>query len=592
MKKFMFAVVSVALAATLAGCGGDKTTGGGGNNKTTPIITWATPVAITYGTALSSTQLNATASVAGSFVYTPASGTVPTAGTNTLSVNFTPADTTNYYTASGNVQLTVNKVTPTVSVWPMASTITSGQTLASSTLTGGCTASVSGTCAWTAPSTVPAVGTDPESVTFTPTDTVNYAAVTGSVSVVVNTPAPTLTSITFADGRPVKYCVGQCGIFPITITGTNFTTGQTVSCTPDSDIQSVTLNSSTQLTVSIAIDQTHEGSGARSCKVCKTDGTGCSASVSFGLYGPNDSSVSSGGEKFALNSQQVIAGQNAGRNGYVNKFVKTTGAPDGNLFVGAPTCCIAVDNLTGFWSYGLAPIDQNGSQTSTPIIAGGYADQIVGIAAKNGYACVIQPTQNNLSCVSWQGTAFTTNTVMHTPLGTNPQSLAMGVIGGKTYAFVLTVGGGTPLLWSVDVSDGMTNVISQSIVGITSGAPGGSAVVTLDTAGRVAVISFGDDFVALFNESTLASTATITSSGMPSQIPVNMIGVGSNLLVGNFNGTFTKVTSTGTVTLVSSEQTAFMPVALIPAVAADGAGVDFYACPNDGVNSCSSFTLP
>ena len=43
---------------------------------TTPTITWATPAAITYGTALSATQLNATSSVAGTFVYTPASGTI------------------------------------------------------------------------------------------------------------------------------------------------------------------------------------------------------------------------------------------------------------------------------------------------------------------------------------------------------------------------------------------------------------------------------------------------------------------------------------------------------------------------------------
>jgi len=40
----------------------------------TPVITWANPAAITYGTTLSGTQLNATASVPGAFVYTPAFG--------------------------------------------------------------------------------------------------------------------------------------------------------------------------------------------------------------------------------------------------------------------------------------------------------------------------------------------------------------------------------------------------------------------------------------------------------------------------------------------------------------------------------------
>src|SRR5208282_5783109 len=76
-------------------------------NKATPTITWATPSAITYGTPLSPTQLNATASVAGTFVYSPASGTVLGAGSQTLSVTFTPIDTTDYNTATATVTLVV-----------------------------------------------------------------------------------------------------------------------------------------------------------------------------------------------------------------------------------------------------------------------------------------------------------------------------------------------------------------------------------------------------------------------------------------------------------------------------------------------------
>jgi len=84
--------------------------------QATPTITWATPAAITYGTALSSTQLDATASVAGTFAYNPAAGTVLAAGTQTLSVTFTPTNTTDYTTATGTVQLTVNPVTTTVAL--------------------------------------------------------------------------------------------------------------------------------------------------------------------------------------------------------------------------------------------------------------------------------------------------------------------------------------------------------------------------------------------------------------------------------------------------------------------------------------------
>jgi hypothetical protein len=83
----------------------------------TPTITWAAPAAITYGTALSGTQLDASASTAGAFTYTPAAGTVLQAGSNqTLSVSFTPTDTTDYTSATGSVQLTVNQATPTVTV--------------------------------------------------------------------------------------------------------------------------------------------------------------------------------------------------------------------------------------------------------------------------------------------------------------------------------------------------------------------------------------------------------------------------------------------------------------------------------------------
>ena len=83
-------------------------------DQLTPIITWPTPAPITYGTPLSAVQLNATASVPGSFVYTPAAGAVLGAGSQTLSVTFTPTDGVDYTTATTTVPLTVNKGNLTV----------------------------------------------------------------------------------------------------------------------------------------------------------------------------------------------------------------------------------------------------------------------------------------------------------------------------------------------------------------------------------------------------------------------------------------------------------------------------------------------
>ena len=76
--------------------------------KVTPYLSWPTPAAIAQGTALSATQLNAAAKFAGTFVYAPAAGTVLAAGTHTLLVTFTPADTTLYNTATAWTTLVVN----------------------------------------------------------------------------------------------------------------------------------------------------------------------------------------------------------------------------------------------------------------------------------------------------------------------------------------------------------------------------------------------------------------------------------------------------------------------------------------------------
>jgi hypothetical protein len=78
--------------------------------KATPTVTWANPAAIVYGTALGTNQLNATASVPGSFAYNPASGRVVNAGTNALWVVFTPADTNRYTAVTTNVSLVVLRV--------------------------------------------------------------------------------------------------------------------------------------------------------------------------------------------------------------------------------------------------------------------------------------------------------------------------------------------------------------------------------------------------------------------------------------------------------------------------------------------------
>ena len=61
--------------------------------QATPTITWATRRGSSTARRCRATQLDATASVAGTFTYSPAAGTVLKAGNDTLSVTFTPTDT-------------------------------------------------------------------------------------------------------------------------------------------------------------------------------------------------------------------------------------------------------------------------------------------------------------------------------------------------------------------------------------------------------------------------------------------------------------------------------------------------------------------
>jgi len=87
----------------------------------TPIISWVNPADITYGTLLSATQLDATASVPGTFVYTPALGIRLNAGVNqTLSVTFIPTDAINYTGSNATVSINVN-------VKPITVTVDAGQ---------------------------------------------------------------------------------------------------------------------------------------------------------------------------------------------------------------------------------------------------------------------------------------------------------------------------------------------------------------------------------------------------------------------------------------------------------------------------------
>ncbi len=76
-------------------------------DKANPIVSWNLPGPISDLIPLSGVQLDASANLPGSFTYSPAAGTVLTAGTRALSVTFMPTDTTDFNTAFDTVAIVV-----------------------------------------------------------------------------------------------------------------------------------------------------------------------------------------------------------------------------------------------------------------------------------------------------------------------------------------------------------------------------------------------------------------------------------------------------------------------------------------------------
>ena len=217
--------------------------------QATPTVVTVNPVNITYGTALANGQLSGTAAwtvngspitVAGTFTYTSAAGTVLKASNSGQSeaVTFTPTDTTDYTTASSTVTVNVAQATPTlVSVNPV--NITYGTALANGQLSGAATwtvngspITVAGTFTYTsaAGTVLKASGSgQSEAVTFTPTDTTDYTTATSTVTVNVAQATPTVVSVNpvnitygtaLANGQLSGTATWTVNGSPITVAGT------------------------------------------------------------------------------------------------------------------------------------------------------------------------------------------------------------------------------------------------------------------------------------------------------------------------------------------------------------------------------------
>jgi PA14 domain/Malectin domain len=209
-----------------------------------PTVTWATPMAITYGMALSGQQLNASAAVPGTFTYSPALGALLPAGSNTLQVLFIPEDA-RFPEVTITRLLEVKKATPVI-YWETPPPFTVGTALNGMQL--NVVPSVLGVITYepAAGTILAGTGTHLLTATVHPTDVANWSEATvyvaaqvtpnsGSWAAVaavdcgnVSGPAPVVEGLTYALDRTMaaNRQQGPIGVTPLAMVyATNRTSG-------------------------------------------------------------------------------------------------------------------------------------------------------------------------------------------------------------------------------------------------------------------------------------------------------------------------------------------------------------------------------
>ncbi len=201
--------------------------------KATPSYTTPTNLTAVYGKTLADVTLPT------GWTFKDAGSTlVGSAGTNTFTVVYTPADTTNYLTAEEDVDIVVTKAVPNYTV-PTNLTAVYGKMLADVTLPTGWNFKDAGS------TSVGNVGTNTFTVIYTPTDTTNYQTVEKDVNIVVTSAIPnytvptnltaeygkTLADVSLPTGwtfKDPKALVGKVGTHSFIAVYTDNATGATV----------------------------------------------------------------------------------------------------------------------------------------------------------------------------------------------------------------------------------------------------------------------------------------------------------------------------------------------------------------------------
>ncbi len=542
---------SAGTATCIATSTQDPTKSGTANITISPVPSMITSVTVSPSVTSILTNQTTTflATVIGTGAFSSGVTWTATNGSITAAGVFTPpttagtalitATSTQDPTKSGTATVTITVPVPTinsVSVTCNPSSISTADTTTCTTVVNG-TGNFDPRVTWTATNgtmrvltnstaelTPSAAGTAIITATSTQDPTKS-----GTTNVMVTTAVPLITgtniSYIYADAEP-----GFIG--GIQLNGSGFALGDTVSV--DSSVVglgSVQRVNSGQIAVLLAFDTRHTSPGWVTLTVASPDGTkSTSYSIPF-IGNQNMLAVSPSGELNFLERSTGVIWQ-----------YKGDGTPDGSITASRGNG-ITVDDKTDhiFWDQSVNTVG-----LATVAVVGGGAggigdvgDSGMGISAKNGNGCVAEPIVNYFSCFSIPQIITSFPPFNSVTLGNQPFSVAMGLFGTETDAFVFSRDG-TPTLWKVNVSGGMIISASQPIPGVTSWttlqtnsfAGGGWQVAVFDkgpASGTVAVLSTADNLLTFFDASSMRITNQVTLTGLPFRIAADMTN--GNLIV-------------------------------------------------------------
>jgi hypothetical protein len=402
-----------------------------------------------------------------------------------------------------------------VTTWPTASSITYGQTLASSTLSGG--ASVpAGSFAFTTPTTAPNAGTASQSVTFTPTDATDYSTLTGTASVTVNkatssvTTWPTASSITYGQTLASSTLSGgastPAGSFafttPTTAPGAG-TASQSVTFTPTDATDYSTLTGTVSVTVNKASSSTTLVSSVNPSAV------GQSVNLTATVTGPYGG-MATGTVTFSNGSTSLGSASLSGG----SAVLATTALPLGTNSI---TAVYGGDtSFTGSTSNSVSQV-VNQVPNPAPVISGISP----GFVSAGGAAFTLTVTGSGFvsgSTVYWGTSVLTTTYGSATQLTAQVPATDIAT-GGITVAITVvtpTPGGGTsnPLQFEVNSAFGSTTgpTFSSTTATVTAGSPASYPVTLPSSVESASATCLNLPTGATCSYSATTNTLTITTS--------------------------------------------------------------------------------